>query len=275
MKFKGRILRGIIYIILSIGAVWSLMPFLWMLSTSFKTPAESIQFPPTWFPKIFTVQPYITVWTKIAFPRYIMVSIIVSIAVLIGVLITSLLAAYAFSWFNFKGRDTLFVGILSLMIVPIPVYVVPLFILVQRLGWIDTFQALIIPWTASVFGIFLLRQHMRTIPKDLFDAARIDGCSRLRFLFSIIFPLIKPAVITISIFNIISSWNSFMWPLMVTNSDKMRPIQVGLAYFSQGESTNYPALMAASTIAILPLVILFFIAQRQIIESYSRSGLKE
>ncbi|MEO0278836.1 MAG: carbohydrate ABC transporter permease, partial [candidate division WOR-3 bacterium] len=153
--------------------------------------------------------------------------------------------------------------------------IIPLFLVVQKLGWLDTLHVMVIPWMVSIFSIFLLRQNMRTIPRDLYDAAIIDGCSRLGFLFKIIVPLIKPAITTIVIFEFISSWNSFMWPLMVINRDKLRPIQVGLAYFSQGESTNYPALMAASTLAILPLVILFFIAQKQIIESYARSGLKE
>ncbi len=274
MKFKSIFSKTIIYVIVISGALFSLLPFLWMISTSFKTQREAIQIPPTWIPKMFTLDAYKMVWTKIAFPRYLYVSFIVALFTLIGVVLTALLAAYAFSWFKFKGRETIFMSLLALMMVPIPVYVIPLFILVQYLGWLDTYYALIIPWSVNIFAIFLLRQHMRSIPKDLYEAAIIDGCGRLCFLFRIILPLIKPAVVTISIFNIIGSWNAFMWPLMVVNSNKMRPIQVGLAYFSQGESTNYPALMAASFIAILPLVILFFIAQKQIVASYAKSGLK-
>ncbi len=273
MKFKVQ--KIIIYAVLIFGAIWMLLPFLWMLSTAFKTQAESLRMPPTFIPHHFTTMPFKIVWEKVHFPQYIYVSTIVSLFTLFGVLITSLLAAYAFSWYEFPGREQMFMAMLSLMMVPIPVYVVPLYIIVQKLGWIDTFYALIVPWTVNIFGIFLLRQHMRSIPRDLYDAAIIDGCSRLRFLFSVVMPLVKPAIVTIAIFDIIGSWNAFMWPLMVTNSDKMRPIQVGLAYFAQGETTNYPALMAASTITILPLLILFFIAQRQIVESYSRSGLKE
>ncbi len=273
MKFKPG--KFSIHIVLIAGAILMLLPFLWMLSTSFKTEAEALLFPPTWIPKEFTLANFKLVWTKIHFPRYIYVSTLVTVFTLIGVLLTSILAAYAFSWYQFPGRESIFVGILSLMMVPIPVYVVPLFILVQKLGWVDTYYALIVPWTANVFSIFLLRQHFRSIPRTLFDAAIIDGCSRLRFLFTILVPLTKPAIVTISVFSIIGSWNAFMWPLMVTNSDKMRVVQVGLAYFAQGESTNYPALMAASTITILPLVILFFFAQKQIVESYARSGLKE
>ncbi|MGB9823498.1 MAG: carbohydrate ABC transporter permease [Candidatus Hydrothermia bacterium] len=275
MKSKTYIWKAITYVILILLALISLLPFYWMITTSFKTPAESIAVPPTLFPKTFSLDAYKTVLTKIAFPRYMYISFITSVLTILGSLLTALLAAFAFSWIQFKGRDTIFMGYLSLMMVPMPVYIIPLFLVVQKLGWLDTLYVMVVPWAVSIFSIFLLRQNMRTIPKDLYDAAVIDGCSRLRFLFQIIVPLIKPAITTMVIFEFISSWNTFMWPLMVINRDKLRPIQVGLAYFSQGESTNYPALMAASTLAILPLVILFFIAQKQIIESYARSGLKE
>ena len=275
MKFHSHVAKGIVYALLIIGAFMMLLPFLWMLSTSFKSQPEALRMPPTWIPDNWVFKNYATVWNKIHFPRYIYVSLICTLFTVSGVLVTSVLAAYAFSWFKFPLRDSLFVGILSLMMIPMPVYIVPLFVLIQRLGWMDTFTALIVPWTVNIFSIFLLRQHFRSIPRDLYDAAVIDGCGRLRFLFKVVLPLAKPALVTVAIFGSIYSWNSFMWPLMVTNSDKMRPIQVGLAYFAQGESTNYPALMAASAIALIPLVILFFMAQRQIVESYARSGLKE
>ncbi len=274
-KITRKVERFLIYAVLIAGAVWMLLPFLWMLVTSFKTQADAIRIPPTWIPHPFTLEGYKQAFTKVNFARYIYVSTVVTLLNLVSVLLTAVLAAYAFSWFKFKWRETLFTGIISLMIVPIPVYVVPLYIIVQKLNWIDTYYALFVPWSVNIFAIFLLRQHFRSIPRDLYDAAVIDGCGRLRFLWQIILPLTKPALITVSIFTIITSWNSFMWPLMVTNSDKMRPVQVGLAYFAQGESSNYPALMAASTIAILPLVILYFIAQKHIVESYARTGLKD
>ncbi len=275
MKFHKHFAKAAVYALLIVGAFSMLLPFLWMLSTSFKSQSESLRMPPTWIPEKWVAKNYGTVWNKIHFPRYIYVSLIVTLFTVAGVLVTSVLAAYAFSWFRFPLRDPLFVGILSLMMIPMPVYIVPLFVLIQRLGWMDTFSALIVPWTVNIFSIFLLRQHFRSIPKDLYDAAVIDGCGRLKFLFKVVLPLVKPALVTVAIFGSIYSWNSFMWPLMVTNSDNMRPIQVGLAYFAQGESTNYPALMAASAIALIPLVVLFFMAQRQIVESYARSGLKE
>lgn len=163
---------------------------------------------------------------------------------------------------------------LGIMMIPMPVYIVPGYLVLMKLGWIDTFYALIIPWTVSVFNIFLLRQHFKSIPNELYEAAVLDGCNHWQFLWKILVPLSKPMLVTISIFSLIGSWNSFIWPLVVTNSDKIRPIQVGLAYFMQEQSTNYVLLSAASTISVIPLILLFFLAQKQIISSYAKSGIK-
>ncbi len=166
-------------------------------------------------------------------------------------------------------------GFLALMMIPLPVYLVPSYIVLYKLGWIDTYAAMIVPWIVNIFSIFLLRQHIKQLPQDLFDAARLDGCSHCRILLRIVIPLCKAPIATISVFNLISAWNSFFWPLIVTNSDKIRPLQVGLAYFSREQTTNYTLLMAATTMAIIPLIVLFFIAQKQIIQSQARAGLKE
>jgi ABC-type glycerol-3-phosphate transport system permease component len=166
-------------------------------------------------------------------------------------------------------------GFLALMMIPLPVYLVPSYMILFKLGWIDTYAAMIVPWIVNIFGIFLLRQHFRQLPESLFDAARIDGCSRFSTLLRIVLPLSKPPLVTLTVFNVIGSWNSFFWPLIVTNSDNIRPLQVGLAYFSREQSTNYTLLMSATTMAIIPLVALFFLAQKHIIASQARSGLKE
>jgi ABC-type glycerol-3-phosphate transport system permease component len=160
------------------------------------------------------------------------------------------------------------------MMVPQPVYLIPSYVLLNHLGWIDTYQALIIPWIANIFTIFLLRQQFKTIPRELFDAAEIDGCSRFKILWKIVLPLSKSVIATSAIFGFIGSWNSFMWPLIMTDSPQLRVLQVGLSYFSQEASTQTSLLMAASTFSILPLVILFIIAQKQIIASFASSGLK-
>ncbi|KPJ54171.1 ABC transporter permease [candidate division TA06 bacterium DG_24] len=273
MSRTGR--RGIVHLFLLAGAVLMLLPFIWMLSTSLKNPVEALQFPPTWLPQAPRFANYVEAWRAVPFPRYFFNTVLVTVAVLTGTLISSCLAAYAFARMEFRGREVLFFGFLAVMMVPMPVYLVPSYLIMSKLGWIDTYLALIVPWTASVFTIFLLRQHFRAIPRELYEAAVIDGCSRLGFLWRVVLPLSRAVLVTVALFSIIGSWNSFMWPLVMVNSKLLRPIQVGLAYFAQGEATEYTLLMAASTFCIAPLVLLFFVAQRQIIESYAKTGLKE
>ena len=217
---------------------------------------------------------YTTAFNKVPFGRYFLNTLFVSFSVVIGVLITGSLAAYAFAIMKFKGRDFFFYLFISMMMVPQPVYLIPSYVLLNHLGWIDTYQALIIPWIANIFTIFLLRQQFKTIPRDLLDAAYIDGCSRLKALWKIVLPLSKSVIATAAIFGFIGSWNSFMWPLIMTDSPELRVLQVGLSYFSQEASTQTALLMSASMFSILPLVILFLFAQKQIIASFASSGLK-
>ena len=264
-----------IHLLLIAGGVAMVLPFFWMVSTSLKTPLEALKFPPTWWPASPQFQNYLDVFRQIPLWRYLANTVLVAFLSLMGVLATGIMAAYAFARFRFPGREVLFMGFLALMMIPLPVYLVPSYTILFRLGWIDTYAAMIVPWIVNIFAIFLLRQHIRQLPQDLFDAARIDGCSNFWMLLRIVLPLCKAPLVTITVFNVISSWNSFFWPLIVTNSDRIRPLQVGLAYFSREQSTNYTLLMAATTMAIIPLVLLFFAAQRQIIQSQARTGLKE
>jgi len=275
MSRVKKIEKILTYTFLIVGAITILFPFFWMLSTSLKTPIESVKFPPTFIPQKWQFANYAEAWSKVNFTRYFLNTIFITICTLAGVLITSILAAYSFARIDFKGRELLFVSFLAIMMIPMPVYIVPGYLILQSFGWIDTYYAQIVPWIANVFSIFLLRQHFKSIPKDLYDAAVIDVYSDMGFLFKVVVPLSFPALVTISIFTVIASWNSFIWPLIVTNSDAIRPVQVGLAYFIQEQSTDYTLLMAASSFVILPLIILFFAAQKQIIASYSRSGLKD
>ena len=217
---------------------------------------------------------YKEAFTKVPFKRYFINTLFVSFSVVFGVLITGSLAAYAFATMKFKGRDFIFYLFISMMMVPQPVYLIPSYVLLNHMGWIDTYNALIIPWIANIFTIFLLRQQFKTIPSELFDAARIDGCGRFRTLWTLVLPLSKSVIVTSAIFGFIGSWNSFMWPLIMTDSPGLRVLQVGLSYFSQEASAQTSLLMAASTFSILPLVILFLFAQKQIIASFASSGLK-
>ena len=212
---------------------------------------------------------------KVPFATYFANTIYVAIMSLIGVLITSVLAAYAFARMEFKGKDLLFYLFLSMMMVPEPVYLISSYILLDKLSWLDTYQALIIPWCVNIFTIFLFRQHFKSLPKELFESASIDGCSTFGMLWRIIIPLSKSVISTATVFSIIGSWNSFMWPLVMTTRPELRVLQVGLSYFNQEASTQTTLLMAASTFSIVPILIIFFLAQKQIIASYAKAGLKD
>lgn len=237
-----------------------ILPFVWMIATSLEEGG---------------LRNYADAWREVPFGTYFLNTLLVTGLTVLGVVITSALAAYAFATMEFKGRSVLFLLFLSTMMVPQPVYLAPSYVILAKLGWVDTFMALIVPWTANVFSIFLLRQHFRTIPRSLYEAAKLDGCSDFMYLWRIVLPLSRSVLVTVVLFDVISSWNSFMWPLVVTNSENMRVLQVGLSYFNQEQASNYPLLMAASTFCTLPLLLLFVLAQRQIVSSYSRSGLKE
>jgi multiple sugar transport system permease protein len=212
---------------------------------------------------------------KVPFARYFANTLYVSFITLIGVFITSIFAAYAFARMEFKGRDFFFYLFLSMMMVPEPIYLISSYMLLDKLNWLDTYNALIIPWCVNIFTIFLFRQHFKSLPQELFDAASIDGCSTFGMLWRIILPLSKPIIATASIFSLIGSWNSFMWPLVMTDRPELRLLQVGLSYFNQEASTQTTLLMAASTFSILPILLLFFLAQKQIIASYAKAGLKD
>lgn len=212
---------------------------------------------------------------KVPFATYFANTLFVSFVSLIGVLITSMLAAFAFGRMEFKGKDALFYLFLSMMMVPEPIYLISSYILLDKISWLDTYQALIIPWCVNIFTIFLFRQHFRSLPKELFESASLDGCSTFGMLWRLIIPLSKSVIATASVFSLIGSWNSFMWPLVMTNRPELRVLQVGLSYFNQEASTQTTLLMAASAFSILPILIIFFFAQKQIIASYAKAGLKD
>lgn len=251
-----------------------LLPFFWMLSTAFKPPNEVLIMPPKWLPSKFMWSNFVEAWQSAPFARYFFNSFFISITTTVLEVITCALAAFAFAKLNFFGKNTLFVLFLGTMMVPGEVLLIPNYITLSRLGWINSYQALIIPWIVSVFGIFLLRQFFLTIPNELYEAARIDGASRFRFLWQILLPLAKPAVVTVALFKFIGSWNAFLWVLIVTNRPEMRTVPVGLARFTTDVGTEFHLLMAASAMAMLPILILFLIAQKQFIQGIARTGIK-
>lgn len=280
-----RLLAGLrrnwaIHVVLIVGALSFILPFYWMLSTSLKGPEDLFRSPPGWWPENPRLDNYPDAWNAVPFPRYFLNTIFVAGCIVVGVVITSGLSAFAFSFLRFRSREGIFNSFLSTMMVPEPVYIISSYILLYNLpgggadGWINDYRALIVPWLAHVFSIFLLRQHFLSFPPDLVDAAVIDGCGPVRFLFSIVLPLSKAALTTVCLFTFINTWNSFLWPLVMTNSDSIRPIQVGLAFFAQEQGAEHGLMMAAAVFSIAPLLVAYFFAQKQIIASLTHTGLK-
>ena len=224
--------------------------------------------------KRFLWENFVKAWQAAPFARYFLNSIFISVVVTIGQVITSALAAYAFARMKFRFKEPLFLLLLATMMIPKQVILIPDYAIISWLEWVNTYYGLIVPFIAAVFGIYFMRQHFETLPQDLFDAASIDGCGRLRILFQVVLPISRPVILTVALFTFIMTWNSLLWPLVMTNTPEMRPLQVGLAVFNQESGTDWELLMAASTFSILPLMIIFFIAQKQFIEGITRSGMK-
>ncbi len=213
-------------------------------------------------------------WQAAPFARYFFNSVLVSVLVTIGQVITSALAAYAFARMKFPLKEPLFLLLLATMMIPSQVILIPNYAIISWLGWVNTYAALVVPFLGAVFGIYFMRQHFETLPQDLFDAASIDGCGRLRTLFQIVLPVSAPVILTVSLFTFIMIWNQLLWPLVMTNTPEMRPLQVGLAVFNQESGTDWELLMAASTFSVLPLLVIFFLAQKHFVEGITRSGMK-
>ena len=271
---KHRVYLFIIEVILLIFVLLINLPFFWMISASLKMKDEVLAFPPRVFPSKLNFDGYVYIWTLVPFARYFLNSIIVSVSIAISKIILASIAAYAFAKIAFKGRDTVFYIFLGTMMIPFEVIVIPNYIIINTFHWLDTYWALIIPFIVGAFSIFLLRQFFMGIPRDLDDAAEIDGAGKIKYLFSIIYPLSKPALLTVGLYAFLASWNSFLWPLIVTNKDEMRVIQIGLKALQDSWMIEWNALTAASTIATVPIIILFFFVQKQFLEGISITGLK-
>ncbi len=272
--------RVLIYAVLTVGALGSGFPFFWMILTSLKTRNEASRtvptiFPDPWYnPLQWQWHNYIEAWTAAPFGRYFINTTFIAVMVVLGMLVTSTLAAYAFARMEFWGKGVIFALFLATMMIPFETTLIPNYIIVTRLGWYNSYLALIVPWIASVVNIFLLRQFFASIPQELYDAASLDGCGHLRTLWSVMLPLARAPLAATVIFSFLGSWNSLLWPLMVTGKESMRPLQLGLSVFVNTDSNEPQQLMAAATFTILPIIVLYFLAQKQFIEGIASSGLK-
>lgn len=262
------------HILLILGAVVSAMPFLWMITTSLKLESQLYQ-PPLLFPAHFEWANYAKAWQAAPFPRFFFNSVIMTVGITLAQTLLSAMAGYAFARLRFRGRDILFFLVLGTMMIPFSVTLIPSFLIVSNLGWIDTYQALIVPRAVSAFAIFLFRQFFLSLPKELEEAALIDGANRFQIFFRIALPLSTPVIAASAIFSFLFAWNDFLWPLVVTNSTSMRTVQVGLAIFQGQYGIFWTLLTAAATIVTLPAILAFLAAQRHFIAGITNTGLKE
>lgn len=265
------------YVCLIVIAISMLYPFFAMLNLSFVPNGEIFNQGGKLFFSPITTDNYLNVFEKIPMWKYFINSLFVALVTTFGQVLISALSGYAFARLNFKFRDTLFLIILITMLVPPQVNIIPLFFLMRHLGWINTYQALILPGIFGGFGIFMMRQYFLGLPKDLEEAAKIDGCNIFTTFFKIALPLAIPVVATLSIFTFVTTWNSFMWPLIVTNTESMRTLPVGLAIFkgSFRELTLWGDLLACSVICTLPVVGVFLIGKKYFINDIMQGGVKE
>lgn len=264
------------YALLCLGALVMLLPFVWMLLSSSMSSQEIISRPLTWFPSAIRVENYQNLSKAIPLGRMYINSLVVTTCITLGVLLTSALAGYGFAKFDFPGRNVLFVLVLATMMIPFFVVMIPIFYLISKLGWINSYPGLIVPNIVTAFGIFLLRQYMLSLPDEVLDAARVDGASEWEIFWRIALPLSTPAIGALGILSFVYQWNNFLWPLIVARSSDMWTVPVGLnslrVYASSAEVINLQ--MAGAALAIIPVMIVFLALQRYFVQGIALSGLK-
>ena len=276
--------RALTYVTLTVVAIIYVLPFWWMAITAVKELNETFRYPPTLFPQTFTLAAFRLAWDYWSWPLYLGNTLFIMTTSLIGIVLTSTLCAYGFARLRFRGRDLVFMLMLSSLMLPSQVTLIPAYIFFHKLKWLNTFKPLIIPawFGGGAFNIFLMRQFFRSIPEELIDAARMDGCSRLGIWWRIMLPLSKPALTAITVFTVQATWNDFFGPLIFLNSRDKLTLALALQMFQQTAQAAqgyadvglYPATMAASTVVTLPIIVLFIVAQKYFVEGIQMTGLK-
>lgn len=256
-------------------AIVFLMPIFWMLSTSLKPLDQVFKLPIEWVPALPKWDNYLTAWNRFTFGRYFANSAFVSITVTGIHVLLAAFAGYGLAKYRFVGRNVLFLAILSTLMLPIEVVMVPTFLIVRDLGWLNSYQGLIVPVIADAFGVFLMRQFMLRIPDALLEAARIDGAGEVETFFRIVLPLSWAPVVTLSIFMWRETWDAFVWPFVIITENNLRTIPLGIARFQEEYVTTYNEVMAIATIGMIPLTVMFFLFQRAFVQGIALSGLKE
>jgi multiple sugar transport system permease protein len=274
MKGKNKPNNTIIHILLIIGAVGMILPFLWMFKTSVETLTESTKVPPSIIPETFVWKNYVDVFNLLPFGKFYFNTIFMIFFRVVGSVFFSAMAAYAFARIKFPGRNFFFIVVLVQLMVPGQIFIIPQYMLVSKLGWLNTLKALVVPGIVSAFGTFLMRQFFMSLPDDFEEAAILDGCNRWQIFWKIMIPLTRSGMVALGIFTALFAWKDLMWPLIVNMSVDKMPLSAGLASLQGQYSTNYPQLMAGSMIAIWPMLILFFVFQKQFIEGIATTGSK-
>ncbi len=266
----------IAYAILIIGIVYTLLPFLWMLGTSFKSATEIVRMPPTLVPENFTLSSYNTIFNdpRVPLGRFYLNSIIVTFSIVTMVLFTSSLAGFVFAKYTFFGKNLWFTLILATMMIPFQVVMIPLYLVLVKLGITDSLLGLIVPGATSAFGIFLMRQFVESIPSELIDSARIDGATEFGIYSQIILPQMGAALATLGIFQFMGTWNDYLWPLIVITTTEKRTLPVMLTWYNSQHGARFDLTMAASVLVILPIVVIYFFFQRWIVRGIALTGFK-
>ncbi|MBE9912436.1 carbohydrate ABC transporter permease [Paenibacillus donghaensis] len=264
----------LLYSLLAILALAVLYPLIFTVFSSFMTENEVSNFPPPLFPTHLYLDNFKEAIAGFPIVRFILNSFIVSTAVMISQVMTSSLAAYAFSFMNFKGKSMLFALFLSTMMIPWEVTIIPNYLLIKSWGWMDSYQGLIVPFMAGAFGVFLLRQFFLQLPRELFDAGKIDGCGHLRNYFSIVLPLSRPALATLSVYVFLTHWNHYLWPLLITNRASMRTVQIGVAMLQHAEVMSWNLILAGVTLVLLPSFILLAFGVKQLVRGIAAGAVK-
>lgn len=273
----SRLARGTLtYAVLTIGAIIMILPFFWMISSSFMTSQEILARPVVWFPATLRLDAYRSLSSAIPLGRMYLNSTIVTSLTAIGILLTSSLAGYGFAKFQFPGRDTLFLLVLATMMIPFFVVMIPIFYLISKFHWINSYQGLIVPNIVTAFGIFLMRQYMLSLPDEVLDAARVDGASEFQIYWRIVIPLSTPVIGALGILAVVYQWNTFLWPLIVARDANMWTIPVGLnslqVYASNADVINMQ--MAGAALAIVPVIVVFLLLQRYFVRGIALTGMK-
>lgn len=264
----------ILYAVNIIFGIVTIAPLIYALLVSLMPPDQIFAFPPKLIPKSFYIQNYIDALNIAPIMRFIINSFIVSSAVTLGQMLTSCLAAFAFSFFEFKGKNLLFIAMLATMMIPGEATIISNYLTVGSFGWLDSYKALIIPYLSAAMGIFLMRQYYLTLPKELYEAAKIDGCNSFKFLTKIVLPMSKPALGSLGVYTFLVTWNQYLWPLLVTSKDSSRTVQIGISMLQLADNQPYGLIMAGIVMVLLPSILIFIFGQKQLIEGMTSGSVK-